>query len=89
MNKLIKNSCILALLVVSFQSFALRCNGKIIMSGDSEFKVRNQCGSPEYVYTNRSTTGDYRKNVFYRKNGATYNIEIRNGVVHNITMERN
>ncbi len=39
----------LILLVVSSEALALRCDGRIVATGDRDFQVRGRCGAPYFV----------------------------------------
>jgi len=83
-----KKICVLALITLfSTNTFALRCKGAIIDTGDFITKMFEKCGVPNGMIRDESINGD-RVVYLYKRNGVTIVISTRDGVVRDISERR-
>lgn len=83
MNKLLAG---ILMILLSSQALALRCEGQLVYEDDSEYEVVQKCGEPD------GESGDVwqdRKTLYYNNNGATESVQILNGKVTDIELNRN
>lgn len=63
---------------------SIRCNKKIIELGSSQYEAKINCGEPvfstSYTLNNGRDTGHYVNSV-YKRNGRTYELMFKNGVL--------
>jgi hypothetical protein len=70
---------------------ALRCKGKIIKVGDSKYYVLQKCGEPAHIepFTDPSPWGAKTgEKLYYESRGRTFIVEVRQGEVKAIEVER-
>ena len=84
--------------------FAMRCGGKLVLEGDSEYNVLSKCGEPLYKKVNEETiplynsegyqigvTTDTFETWIYQKSSAEFQYELifDEGVLKEINANRN
>jgi hypothetical protein len=74
------------LIMISVNSYSMRCGNHVVDSGESDYQLRNDCGTPDDTYSDYH--GDTVVRTYKLDDGSVWSVRSINGTIDSVDMSR-